>query len=76
VALPLWGTRCAPVVRPWLEGEVMTADDVRVLVEKRLRSEIALPGRTIDWVLDILTPTFEVIAETAERDSWSSISTS
>ena len=47
----------------------MTADDVRYTIEKRLRSEIALPSRVIDWVLDILTPTFGAIASTQEREA-------
>jgi hypothetical protein len=41
----------------------MTADDIMWRIEKRLRSEIALPSKIVDWVLDILRPTIEGIAQ-------------
>ena len=40
----------------------MTPDDAKMMVRKRLLSEMALPQRTVDFVCDILSPTIEAIA--------------
>jgi len=40
----------------------VTPDDAKMMVRKRLLSEMALPQRTVDFVCDILSPTIEAIA--------------
>jgi hypothetical protein len=46
----------------------MNAQNITYMIEKRLRSEIALPSKTVDAVLDILKPTIEAIAQ--ENRTW------